>query len=301
MRAEDILASPPKLLSQRQRQQYFDDGYVLLAGLLSADWVDRINEVTRGFTEASRQVAKSNATFYLEEGHCADRPRLQRLNSPVEQDEIYWRVASESPIVDVAEDLLGPNVRFHHSKLNFKWSRGGAEIKWHQDIQFWPHTDYSPLTIGIYLADVDSDMGPMGIVPGSHRGPLFGLRDESGDWTGYLNDADLEQVSFDDVRWLEGPAGSVTVHNCRCVHGSVPNQSERPRPLLLNAFSAGDSMPLTPLVAGLQKSGTIVRGEDPGWVHVDRRPCPMPPSQGEGYRSVFDRKTSPPATAAASS
>ena len=43
------------------------------------------------------------------------------------------------------------------------------EIKWHQDIQFWPHTDFSPLTIGVYLADVDDVMGPMGVFPVATR------------------------------------------------------------------------------------------------------------------------------------
>ena len=294
MTPQEVLDGPARVLSQAQREKYFEEGYLLVEGLVSAEWLDRIDEVTRRWIEASREVSESNATFYLEQGHSAEAPRLQRLNNPVEQDELYWRVASESPIVDVAEDLLGPNIRFHHSKLNFKWSGGGAEIKWHQDIQFWPHTDYSPLTIGIYLADVDAEMGPMGIVPGSHQGPLYSLRDESGDWAGYLSDADLAEVPFDDVRWLEGPAGSVTVHNCRCVHGSAPNTSARPRPLLLNVYSAGDSVPITPLVAPLSKSGSLVRGEDPGWAQLDPRPCPMPPLPGKGYRSVFDRDRQAP-------
>jgi hypothetical protein len=30
-----------------------------------------------------------------------------------------------------------------------------------QDIQFWPHTNFTPLTIGVYLNDVTEDMGPM--------------------------------------------------------------------------------------------------------------------------------------------
>ncbi|MEE2778093.1 MAG: phytanoyl-CoA dioxygenase family protein [Acidobacteriota bacterium] len=290
MRPEEVLERPPKVLGQRQREQYFEDGYVVIDRLLSQEWLVRIDEVSRRFIESSREVSESNGTYYLEAGHSSEAPRLQRLNGPVEKDPLYWQVASESPIVDVAEDLLGPSVRFHHSKLNFKWSGGGAEIKWHQDIQFWPHTDYSPLTIGIYLDDVDSEMGPMGIVPRSHRGPLFELRDAAGEWTGYLSDDDLEEVSLDQVSWLEGAAGSVTVHNCRCVHGSVPNQSDRPRPLLLNVYSPGDSVPITPLVAPLAKSGTMVRGEDPGWVQLDPRPCPMPPLPGSGYRSVFDRE-----------
>ena len=58
-------------------------------------------------------------------------------------------------------------MRFHHSKLNYKWSDGGEEVNGTQDIQFWPHTDFSPLTIGVYLDDVDDEMGPMGILPGA--------------------------------------------------------------------------------------------------------------------------------------
>lgn len=278
-----------KVLSLTQRESYLEDGYVVVEGLLSKDWLERINDVTREFVEASREVEKSNATFYLENGHTAQEPRLQRLNSPVEKHEIYWQVASESAIVDLAEDLLGPSVRFHHSKLNFKWSGGGAEIRWHQDIQFWPHTDYSPLTIGIYLDDVDREMGPMGIVAGSQKGPLFDLRNRAGDWTGYLSDEDVAGVSFDEIRWLEGPAGTVTAHNCRCIHGSVPNESDRPRPLLLNTYSSGHSLPRTPLVASLPRSGTLVRGSEPGWVRMDDQPCPMP---DRAPKSVFDRPAS---------
>ena len=38
--------------------------------------------------------------------------------------------------MDVVAVPLGPDLKFHHSKLNFKAARGGEEVKWHQDIQF---------------------------------------------------------------------------------------------------------------------------------------------------------------------
>ena len=105
------------------------------------------------------------------------------MNSPTDFHETYWEFASQGPFVDIAEDLLGPNVKFHHSKLNFKWSGGGEEVKWHQDIQFWPHTNYQVLTLGVYLDDVTDEMSPMGVIPNSHNGPLYNLYDETGEWT----------------------------------------------------------------------------------------------------------------------
>ena len=75
---------------------------------------------------------------------------VRRLKRPDEQDPLYWEFAT-GLIADVVADLVGPDVVFHHSKLNFKWHDGGDEVKWHQDIQFCPHTNYSPLTVGLYL------------------------------------------------------------------------------------------------------------------------------------------------------
>ena len=63
---------------------------------------------------------------------------------PDEQHATYWEFAIDV-IADVAADLVGPDVVFHHSKLNFKWDEGTDDVKWHQDIQFYPHTNYSRL------------------------------------------------------------------------------------------------------------------------------------------------------------
>ena len=38
---------------------------------------------------------------------------------------------------------------------------GSRGFKWHQDIQGWPHTDYSPVTIGIYIDGCTPEQGPL--------------------------------------------------------------------------------------------------------------------------------------------
>ena len=186
-------------------------------------------------------------------------------------------------------------MRFHHSKLNYKWSDGGEEVKWHQDIQFWPHTDFSPLTIGVYLDDVDEEMGPMGVLPGSHLGALYDLYAEDGSWAGAMRDDDVAALDLAAMVWLQGPAGSVTVHNCCMIHGSKPNHSARPRPLLLQTYSAIDSYPVLGIGAnGLDgpSSGTIIGV--PGDVgpsqhlEIDGRPMRGAPDwRGQGAPTIF--------------
>ena len=287
MRTEQILKIPPRILAQEQREFYFENGYLLVEGIVPLDVVEALREVTAEWAERSRRVEKSDAVFDLEPGHSAMNPRLRRLSSPVQHDERYWKFASESIVPDLIADLVGPDVKFHHSKLNFKWAEGGEEVKWHQDIQYWPHTNYSPLTIGTCLYDVGPDQGPLGVIPGSHRGDLFDEYNDKGQWVGCLSDQDLARVPLDTARYLMGPAGSVTIHNCRTIHGSRPNLSDLGRPLLLNVYSAADAFPYTANPLPSRYEGTIVRGRPARYAYHDPRPCQVPPDWSGGYTSLF--------------
>ena len=275
--------TPPRVLTDEQIAAYERDGFVAVAGLVAADWLARLTEVTEEFVERSRTCDRSDLRFDLEPGHTPERPRLRRLNSPVDQHATYWEFASTSMIVDAACDLLGPDVKFHHAKLNFKAAHGGEEVQWHQDIQFWPHTNYSPLTIGVFLADVEPGMGEVGFVPGSHTGELFDQYD--GDrWRGALAPEDLRRVALDRAVFPTGPAGTVTIHNCRTVHGSAPNTSDRARPLLLQTYTSADAFAYTDLVRASRYGEMLVRGEPARWARHDPRPCQVGPTR---YRSIF--------------
>ena len=118
---QDILNRPAKTLSQAQRLGYFRDGFIGVERLVSQEWLDKLNAVTNEFVEISRNLRSKDRRFDLEPDHSPTLPRIRRLNSPVDYHETFWEFASQGPFVDVAEDLLGPDVKFHHSKLNFKW------------------------------------------------------------------------------------------------------------------------------------------------------------------------------------
>ena len=288
MTRDEILARPTKILTDEHRRCYFDKGYVGAAGLVDNTWVERLRAVTAEFVELSRTASADDKRFDFEPDHSAAAPRLRRLNHPVDQHETYWEFASRGPFTDIAEDLLGPDFKFHHAKLNFKWSSGGEEVKWHQDIQFWPHTNYDVLTIGVYLDDIDDDMAPMGVIPGSHDGPLYDQYDGD-EWTGCIHDDDISSVGVDTAEYLGGPAGSITVHNCRTIHGSRPNHSGKSRLLFLCAYAAADAIALTDLLVDHKYSEAIIRGQAQRWPRFDPRPCPLPPHWRRlgGYKSIF--------------
>ena len=266
-----------KVLTAEQRAAYERDGFLALPGLVDAVWLGRLHDVTAQFVEHSRSLTASNVVFDLEPDHSAAEPRLRRLVSPVDLHETFWEFSSRSVVVDLVEDLIGPDVKFHHSKLNFKAPRGGEEVKWHQDIQFWPHTNYSPLTVGVFLTNVEPGMGNVGFVPGSHERELFDQYDGD-EWIGCIKDADLARVDVESAVFPVGPAGSVTVHNCRTVHGSAPNRSDRERPLLLQTYAAADAFAYTDIVKRSPHGDVLIRGNAARWARHDPRPCQVGPA-----------------------
>lgn len=263
-----------RVLSDAQRSSYAESGYLQLESFVGPEWMTRLKAAAAEFVERARGMEQSDKVLDLAPGHSSGTPMIRRLNSPADNHETFLEFVTQGPAAGLACDLLGGPVRYHHGKLNFKWSDGGEEIKWHQDIQFWPHTDFTPLTIGVYLDDVDDEMGPMGVLPGSHNGPLYDLYAPDGSWAGAMRDEDIATLDLNQVAWLKGPAGSVTVHNCCMVHGSVPNNSPRPRPLLLQTYSAENSYPVGNIGANSVRggiAGKIVGGAASMAISIDGR------------------------------
>ena len=63
------------------------------------------------------------------------------------------------------------------------------------------------------------------VVPGTHHGPTYDHHAD-GRFCGAMNPADCE-LDFSKAVPLMGPAGSMTIHHVRLVHGSALNTSNR--------------------------------------------------------------------------
>ncbi len=284
---EQVLAIPARVLTQAQREFYFREGYILLEQIIGGEWIGKLRAATEELVERSRKVTRSDAVFDLEPAHRPDAPRLRRVSSPIEHHPVFWEYCTKSPLGDIVADLVGPDVKFFQSKLNYKWAQGGEEVKWHYDISFWPHTNYSPLTVGTYIYDCGMDNGPLGVLPRSHEiEPMLSQFDRHGRWTGCIGEEDLAKLELSKAVYLTGPAGSLTIHNCRTLHASPKNLSDMGRPLLLYVLSAADAFPYTANPLKSKHDQTIIRGKPAAWAHHDARA--VPPASGLVGRLYVD-------------
>ena len=280
-------------LSAEQIEAFRRDGYVLLEDAVSPDLLRRLREEMAGWVEESRghadpygETINGAPRFDLEPGHSAAQPALRRVNAPIEVSPACREATTDSRMTDAVADLIGPNVKLHHTKINAKQPGAATAVKWHQDFLFTPHSNDDVVTALLMVDEVTEENGPLEVVPGSHRGELHGLWHD-GVFTGAIDDAVAADCQARAVR-CTGPAGAVCLMHTRLLHGSAPNRSSRPRTLHISVYSAEDAVPCSPNPMPHRFEGEIVRGERTG--RVRSVPFEMQLPQLPSTASFFDQQ-----------
>ena len=225
----------------QMKQDYDQNGYLLLENFIPDDLLSRLSKVTQDFIDSACSGSTSNPSLDVisENGK---GPGLRRIADPEKVHPVYDEAMRYPPLVELVAELLGGTVRFDHAKLNNKPPTGGGGILWHQDFAFYPQTNDDMLAIGVMIEDCTEENGAMMVVPGSHKLPMFDHH-QDGKFVGGVNPASFNGLADNPVL-LTGPAGSVSVHHCRLLHSSKTNQSDKDRPFLVLNYFAADAFPV---------------------------------------------------------
>jgi phytanoyl-CoA hydroxylase len=270
------------MLTQAQIAEYNEIGAIVVPDVLTPAEIQNLRSVTDGFVERARGLTGHTDIYDLEDSHSAENPRVRRIKAAHLHHAAYAALARHPRIVAVLQDLWGSHIRFDTAKLNMKCAGFGAPVEWHQDWAFYPHTNDDLAAVGVMFDDMAMENGPLMIVPGSHRGPIFDHHAD-GVFCGAMDPANHD-VDYATAIPLTGKAGSITVHHVRAVHGSAPNLSDRDRRLLLFQFRCADAWPILGFPSGIAAfDALMVAGEpqEPRLEHVPVR-LPLPPAKLQG-------------------
>lgn len=232
----------PEVLTPDQIASYDETGYLVLERHLPDDWIDRVRAEIARFEDEARGMTASNDRLDLEDSHTPDNPRLRRIKLPHTISDPMRELLFSDHILAPARDLIGPNIRLHTTKLNMKSAGYGAAVEWHQDYAFYPHTNDDILAIGVIIDDMAHENGPLMVYPGSHKGPVYDHH-ANGIFAGGFVPSEVGLDAKDAVE-LTGPAGSISIHHGRIVHGSALNTSDRARRILFFEMMAADAFPI---------------------------------------------------------
>ncbi len=232
----------PEELSTDQIARYDRDGYIVLERHLPETWIERLRAEIARFEDEARGMTASNERLDLEDSHRPDAPRIRRIKLPHTISEAVNELLHSDLILAAARDLIGPDIRLHTTKLNMKSAGYGAAVEWHQDYAFYPHTNDDLLAIGVLIDDMAHENGPLMVFPGSHKGPVYDHH-ANGVFAGGFVPSDVG-LDMKDAVELTGPAGSISIHHGRIVHGSALNTSARARRVLFLEMMAADAFPI---------------------------------------------------------
>lgn len=277
------------MLTQAQKDEYDRVGAIVVPDVLSPAEVAELRAVTDGFVERARAVTTHDAIYDLEDSHTPEQPRVRRIKAPHLHHAAYAALVRHPKIVAVLQDLWGPDIRFDTAKLNLKSAGFGAAVEWHQDWAFYPHTNDDLAAVGVMMDDMEPANGPLLVIPGSHKGPVFDHHAE-GRFCGAM-DPGKQEVDYRAAVPLTGKAGSITVHHVRAVHGSAPNTSNRDRRLLLFQFRAADAWPLLGFPEGMEAYDRLMVAGSPTLTpRLAAVPVklPLPPAEKQG--SIYENQ-----------
>jgi ectoine hydroxylase-related dioxygenase (phytanoyl-CoA dioxygenase family) len=229
-------------ITRAQKAFYEENGYLVLPGRIPEPILESIRAEIAKYQEQARGLTASTAQIDLEDTHTPQAPRLRRIKLPHTHNRVMRDLMYSDHVLAPARDLIGPSLRLHTTKLNMKEAGYGAAVEWHQDFAFYPHTNDDVLAIAVIIDDMAEENGPLMVFPGSHKHPI---NDHHVDGV-FAGAMDLAACGYDikDAVALTGPAGSISIHHGRIVHGSAVNVSDRDRRLLFYEMMAADAFPI---------------------------------------------------------
>ncbi len=209
--------------------QFERDGFLVFDTGLSHQDIDQARDILMrlhsqnvGFKEGALFDAMG-----VDDGRSPRRfPQIlhPRSFAPELQETAYFRLARE-----IAEQLLGDEVRFKADISLLKPARIGDATPWHQDEAFEdPNFDYNEVSFWLALQPTDESNSCMSYIPGSHKGPVLPHGFPGGDNRVHALDCG-EVCDLREAVSCPLPTGGCVIHTQRTVHGAGPNVSDQDR------------------------------------------------------------------------
>ena len=199
----------PKILTQAQIDQFWNEGYVLPFDCLT--------------TEQARDVRnKIEAYESTIEGDISKHLRVKVHTA------FLWLmdIARHPKILDAVEDLIGPKILLYLSTFWFKDANDPRYVSWHQDSAYYGLDPHDVITLWLAFTNSSPANGCVRILPRTHLGEEFVHNETYAADNLLARGQSIEGIDDSKPVNLELKAGQFSMHHERLVHGSAPNTSD---------------------------------------------------------------------------
>ena len=209
-----------KALTEEQINSFWTNGYLKVGKILEDDEIELLRREYDGEFERAR-----NGHHPRFRSHEIGETRVLQIMQMCEFNIHFRRLLYNDRILDLIEDLIGPNIQLFHDQALFKPARHGGPAHWHQDNAYWKCSPPNLVSCWLTLDDVDIHNGAMQFIPGSHFQSV--AHEDSTDDSVLLDYGD--NVDKSQAAVIALPAGGVTLHHCQTLHYTAPNVTDNQR------------------------------------------------------------------------
>jgi hypothetical protein len=155
----------------------------------------------------------------------------------------FLDLAMDSDILDMVEQLIGPDIILWGCHVFCKPAGDGHETPWHQDGHYWPIRPLANCTVWVALDESSTRNGCLRVIPASHAPRVTHphLREERDDVVLSQRTADTAFDARDAVD-LELQPGQMSMHDVYMIHGADANRSDRRRAGVALRYMPGTSV-----------------------------------------------------------
>ena len=200
------------VLTERQIQQYHDQGFIAPIRVMSEDEALKIKE----------RVEEAEKTF-PEEFNPENRNNLHLTFMVLDE------LAHNPIILDAVEDLIGPDFSLWSSVMFIKNPSTEHFVSWHQDATYMGMTSSDFLTPWIALTPSTEEMGCMAMIPRSHKQNILPHQDTFSENNILTRGQVVKDVDEEKAVNLILKPGEMSIHHGAVIHGSKPNKSKQRR------------------------------------------------------------------------
>src|SRR5438132_546413 len=114
----------------QQKSQYEDKGYLVFPELLDPAELAMLRAALAEVLREADGLTESNDKFSVVRSDDGARHVVRRIFNPIAHHQAFHDLVFNPKIVDVVENLLGPDIQLHHTKLNLKPPSKDARFEW---------------------------------------------------------------------------------------------------------------------------------------------------------------------------
>src|ERR1700761_3905788 len=157
----------PNVLSPEELSNYRRDGYIVPKFQLTGDDLAALQT-------AVTEVVEDNPTLLNQAIVSPHIPGSGVQSVKVKSPDKWMSIATHPRIVDIVEQVVGPDVILWGTTLFYKRAIAGPETGWHRDGQVWPIKPLTTTTVWIAATVSNKENGCLRVIPGSHREQKIG-------------------------------------------------------------------------------------------------------------------------------